>query len=130
MKYAYSTDGEMFHGLCDSKKEAIEEGSADALDDEDIFIGEAIEETIGGYITNYHIESLLESIAENAGEECGEATIGWLSKLPKEELSNLKGQIQAVLEEWATQSGYQPKFYHVENVEQVSIMEGCRNENR
>ena len=123
MKYSYSTDGEMFHGLCDSKEEAISEGSADSIDSEDIYIGEAIEKTIGAYLTNSHIDSLLESIAENAGEECGEATAGWLHKLPKEELNNLTGQIQAVLEEWATQSGYQPTFYHVENVEQVKCLE-------
>ena len=123
MKYSYSTDGEMFHGLCASKEEAIEEGSADSIDSEDIYIGEAVEKTIGAYLTNSHVANLLDSIIENAGEECGEATKGWL-RLPKEELNNLTCQIQAVLEEWATQSGYQPNFYHVENVEQVKCLEG------
>lgn len=123
MKYSYSTDGEQFYGSHDTKEEAIEEGSADSIDGEDIYIGEAVEKTIGAYFTDSHVDSLLESIAEIAGEECGEATEGWLYKLPKEELNNLKGQIQAVLEEWATQSGYQPNFYHVENVEQVKCLD-------
>ena len=123
MKYSYSTDGEIFHGTYDTKEEAISEGSADSIDSEDIYIGEAIEKTIGAYLTDSHVDSLLESIAENAGEECGEATDGWLHELPKEELNNLTGQIQAVLEEWATRTGYQPKFFHVKNVEQVKCLE-------
>lgn len=123
MKYSYSRDGEMFYGGFETREEAIKEGNVDS-DGEDIYIGEAVMKTIGKYLTDSHIRNLLESIAENAGEECGEATDGWLYKLSKEELNNLKGQIQAVLEEWATQSGYQPKFYHVENVEQVRRFRG------
>lgn len=120
MKYSYSTDGEAFHGLYETREEAIDEGMADAIDNEDIYIGEAVETTIGGYLNDYHIESLLESIAESAGEECGEATEGWLYKLPKEELTNLKGQIQAALEAWATGSGYQPNFSPIANVKRIA----------
>lgn len=122
MKYSYSTNGEEFYGSYDTREEAIEEGSADSVDGEDIYIGEANKKTIGEYLNNYHINSLLESIAESAGEECGEVTEGWLYKLPKEELVNLRGQLQAALEAWATQSGYQPTFWHIENVEQVTSL--------
>ena len=122
-KYAYSTDGgEWFHEQFSSKEEAIEEGRASS-DNEDIHIGEVVQKTIGDYITNRHVEYLLESIADNAGEECGDVTESWLTLLSTKELNNLRGTIQAVLEKWATQTGHQPEFYHVENVEQVKCLD-------
>ena len=118
-KYGYSTDGgEWFRGRFASKEEAIKEGRASS-DNEDIHIGEIVGKTIGEYLTNKHVECLLESIAEQAGDECGDVTESWLTLLSMEELSNLKRAIQALLEKWATRTGHQPEFYHVENTEQV-----------
>ena len=123
-KYGYSIDGgEWFHGRFASKEEAIEEGSESSIDNKDIHIGEVVKKTIGEYLTNRHVDCLLESLAENAGEECGDVAEDWLADLPTKELNNLKRLIQAVLEEWATQTGHQPEFYHVENVEQVKCLD-------
>ena len=106
-----------------SKEEAIEEGRASSIDNEDIHVGEVVKKTIGDYLTNRHVECLLESIADNAGEECGDVTESWLTLLSTKELNNLRGTIQAVLEKWATKTGHQPEFYHVENVEQVKCLD-------
>ena len=122
-EYTYSTDGgEWFHEQFSSKEEAIEEGRASS-DNEDIYVGEIVKKTIGEYLTNRNVDCLLESIAENAGEECGDVTESWLTLLSMEEMSNLKRLIREVLEKWATRTGHQPEFYHVENVEQVKCLD-------
>lgn len=123
-KYGYSTDGgEWFRGRFASKEEAIKEGSDGSIDNEDIYVGEIGKKTIGEYLTNEHVERLLDSIADAAGEECGEVVESWLANVSTGALSNLKGRIQVALEEWATKTGHQPEFYHVENVEQVKCLD-------
>lgn len=140
MKYSYSQNEEDFNGLSNSVEDAILESICEYGGEYDtVFIGEAHQKTIGGYLDTQDIESLLERMAEQAYEECGECSEDWLSgphfnqkiNEPREErearfteykkkrdfrLSFLVDGFKIVLEKWATEEKEQPGFWHVQNI--------------
>lgn len=89
MRYSYSDNGELFDGDCDTKAEAIAEAFEEFPDADCVYVGEAVRKTIGEYLNDNQIESLLESISENAGEEYGDTVSDWLYKLSPKEVDEL-----------------------------------------
>lgn len=142
--YSYSENEEFFYGHCETVEAAISEALDNYPDAETIYVGEAKQRTIGEYFDRYDVESILERLAESAGEECGEVAEDWLegpkfpqlpADMPKEEkemirqawqdnkknyLESLAVKLRAALEEWATEEGEQPGFWHVDNIKSFS----------
>lgn len=145
MKYSYSHNGEDFSGQCDSVQEAILDSIAEYGGEYDtVFIGEAHQKTIGGYLDQSNVESLLEQMQERAQEECGECAEDWLSgpyfqfavtgesradrgarynahkQKQADRLAFLVDRIRIILETWATDAGEQPDFWHVTNIQKYN----------
>ena len=141
MKYSYSQNEEDFNGLCDSVEDAILESLSEYGDEYDtVFIGEALQKTIGGYFRQSHVENLLEQLAEDAADECGECAEDWLhgpyfkhviageskenrqtryeayKQKKNDRLQFLVEGFKIVLETWATEEKEQPGFWHVQNI--------------
>jgi hypothetical protein len=140
LKYSYGDNEEILYGMADTREQAIAEAMDDYPDAETIYVGEATQKTIGGYLTAHHIDNLLESLAESAQEECGEVAADWLSgpKITRkrdESNDDYRARVDAwrmekaertaflldgfrlVLEVWASDRGEQPNFWHVDKVE-------------
>lgn len=152
MKFSYSHDEEMFHGLCDSLEEAISEALDADPEAETIYVGEADKRTIGGWFYECDLERLFEQLQSNAAYECGECAEDWLEgprfdyqslreckaageraeirKLHRakrdEWLKPLYDDVKAALEKWATENGEQPDFWHVSNFKSYSREEAER----
>lgn len=153
MKYSYSDNEETFNGNCDSIGEALSEALDNYYDEEGvIYVGENTQKTIGTYLNENHVESLLEFLAEAASEECGEVADDWLQRpyiqkkagesredyqlrinawrqSCKDRVAFLLDGFRIVLETWATDADEQPGFWHVGNIksytrdEAISISE-------
>lgn len=136
MEYCISDDGERFSGSYRSVDDAVAAAADEFEDAEVVFVGESTRKTIGGYFSVRHVQTLLEQLAEDAGEECGEVTDGWLApprppfvgrfataeekaefnRRRADFYGQLRDDICAALEKWATENGQQPSFWHVSNV--------------
>lgn len=142
--FSYSDNEEYFYGQCETMEAAVSEALDDYPEADTIYVGEAIQRTIGEYFSCYDAESLLEQLAESASEECGDVAQSWLqgpmcpkipSNIPRAEqemirdawkqnkasyLESLLAKIRPALEEWATENNEQPGFWHVGNVKPFS----------
>ena len=108
-KYAYSWDGETYHGEFDSAEEAIEDSCCEV--GSTVWIGETIPNTANHFVPR--LSSFLESIEEAAQDECGECAEDWLCSLPAEATQQLQSALDAFAD--TLQRVAPPTFYRVRN---------------
>jgi hypothetical protein len=66
-------------------------------------------------------DGVLDDMAEYAFDQCGEWSEDWLADVKPEHSKKLNERIKAVLDAWATEHGYQPKWLNCENVRKVTV---------
>jgi|GEM_PF-3545183 len=64
------------------------------------------------------IESLIEASQEVAYYACHEYADGWLDSVTEEQ----KDDLRAVMDEWATRHGLQPKFHSVKRTGKITVV--------
>lgn len=78
MKYSHSDNEETFYGQFDTHAEALVDALSEYGDADFVYVAEAHQRTIGQYLNQHHVETLLEAMAETACDECGDAAENWL----------------------------------------------------
>lgn len=138
VEYCYSYNEENFSGSCPT----IEDALAEAIDNGDggekgFWIGESVRFKAGDFFCMTRVEDLIETLADDAGEECGECAEDWLNPYPewgsmpasersqaivryRESLEPLRDDIRAAINKWADETGRQPDFWGVKNVQYFS----------
>jgi len=123
---------EVWTGECyETKQEAIEIGKSEAIAENKINIErgfdiEAIKLFEVGQIaqvtaSGVNVDSILEDIAENTGDEIGEVAEDYLNDVTKEDSDELEQKLNDVVFAWMKDRGYEPNFWIMENVEEISI---------
>lgn len=112
----------------DTREEAIEKGKSEAKDFNAWRIKEgraAFISFVIGQISEIHpsgvdVDFILENVAENTvqGMEAGE---NYLSDVTDEHRDELEQKLNDVLFIWMKEHGYEPDFFIIENIEEVTI---------
>lgn len=120
-KWCYSYNGENYEGDFDTREAAIEEAlyymkENHYMNQEYIDVGQtkAVEVGIDAWL-------ILEQISEDVYEKMGEYGDDYLTDVKLEHQNILEVKLNEVLESWLKEFKYEPKFYAVENVEQVKV---------
>jgi len=138
VEYCYSYNEENFSGSCptveDALSEAIDNGDGG---EEGFWIGESVKFKAGDFFCLQRVEDLLDKLAEDAWDECGEVSEDWLNFYPnwrssspemrqakilkhRQSLKPLRDDIRAAINKWADETGRQPDFWSVKNVQYFS----------
>jgi hypothetical protein len=113
-----------------TKEMATEEGKAEVVSDNKLRMKQGypvIKSFEVGQIAEIHpsgvdIESILENVAENTSEQVGgEAGEDYLCDVSKEDSDELEQRLNNVLFAWMEEHGYEPDFWIMENIEEISI---------
>lgn len=106
-------------GLCDSRKEAIKEGTKEALEDDikKFKIG------ICSEVFNHGIDAddALERIADIMYQEVGEVAEDYLDYVTREHKEELQDKLNKVFYEWQEKYKYKPSFYTIEDEEIIIV---------
>ncbi|WP_372011411.1 hypothetical protein NBRC13296_12695 [Paenibacillus chitinolyticus] len=134
-KWMYNTGDEenwqCDEGEFDTKEEAIKHGrefflnpSDEYLEDNDID-HEGVSSFNVGQIADVTIRinpwSAIEKAQEDACEQSGEWADKWLNKVSREEANELSDMLTKTFWKWIAKSGNQPKFFTMENVEEIKL---------
>lgn len=113
---------------CDSKYEAIEEGKGELEDSNRLrmrvekeiissfYVGQIAEVLPRGVDVDFILENVAENTAE--GMEAGE---DYLLNVTPEHSAELEEKLNDVLFAWMKEHEYEPDFFTIENVEEISI---------
>jgi hypothetical protein len=123
---------EVWTGECyETRQEAIEIGRAEAFAENKIntehgFDIKAIELFEVGQVgkvtaSGVNVDSILEDIAENTGDELGEVAEDYLNDVTKEDSDELEEKLNEVLYTWMKKRGYEPNFWAMQNIEELSV---------
>lgn len=123
-KWSYSSDGECYQESCDTKEEAMGEGRAQAIDNEEdsFYIGKIIPTPIVGGGIN--AESIIEEVSDWHYGEYGEYSEDAYQAMGAEnvgQVEELEKMLTKAYEEWATKYNRLPNWYHIGESEQLWI---------
>ncbi|MEK4025805.1 hypothetical protein [Sporosarcina sp. FSL W7-1283] len=101
-----------------TKQEAIEAGREEYKGERThFFVGR--QEKIS-YTPSVDVGRILEDISENVYDEVGEAAGDYLDDVREKDHSELEEKMNAVLSDWMKAHKYEPNYYLVINIEEVS----------
>lgn len=124
--YCYSTNEENYTGDEDSRLDAIAEACADAdlpagdndgLAELDVWTAESVPTSAGALLSSWAADSLLDSLQDQACEHAGEAGEDYRGDIMPEAEDALQMKLIALVNQWATEHGCQPRFYGVVKVQ-------------
>lgn len=114
--YAYSFDGENYHGCCDSREDAIKEGIEDAKSTgpygekpHTLYTGECFEPPITWDDMG---ERYVESMQENL-DEYGEWAELFDGQVTNEDIEELDIRLNAAVEGWIKDRKIKPGFFNI-----------------
>ena len=118
--WSYSLNQEEFHGVYDTKEEAIEE-ALDAIecdgDQQDVFyIAQAIEPKIEIDPIN-----IIEKMQDQAIQEYDYYAFDYLNRVSREDIAELYDRLNKEFNDWQEKNGYKPNFYDIRSEESYSI---------
>lgn len=120
-EYCYYLDPEGYcFGLYSTKISAMKYALQDAeLDDKDrVYIGEA-----SRFVPYSDPERVLDDIYLDACDEYGDSADDWLSDVNETDMHDLGNRLNNILIEWLHDTGNEPQFFHVENVQEMTLEE-------
>lgn len=129
-KYAYSFDGEQYHGDYNSREDAIKEGIEDAKSTgpygekpHTLYTGECFEPPITWCDMG---ENYVESMQENL-DEYGEWAELFDGQVTNEDIEDLDKRLNVAVAEWIKDRNIKPGFFNIkpETVEEMSIEEAA-----
>ena len=129
-KYTYSFDNERFYGEYDSIEEALKEARKEAKgyieNDEDIFenAGAVYIGRVCRFEPYVDADKVIEELQNYADYEADEASFDYLQDVTDEDLSKLENMLTETFNKWARETGNEPNFYTVEDVEEYSLEDG------
>lgn len=110
-KYAYSLNGEHYHGVFDTRDEAITAGVSTARLSQEppqsIFVGKRLAaeaRTIG------HARSTIARMAGYAREQFGDAGSGFLSNINQAQAGDLDQALSSAIRAWLDKNHLNPEF--------------------
>lgn len=113
-------------GEYNTKEEAIQAGKeffkyirerwGDYKDETHFSVGQ-----IKSYTPHVCVDSIIEHIAEDAYSEVGEIAEDYLYDIPRQQCDELEEMINQVVLSWMERTNNLPKFYMIENVEDVEL---------
>lgn len=115
-KKCYSLNNEEFN------YDELDEAIRDAIDDPKINIGDVVTVYEGDAVPfkcGDFVGSILDDITNTAYDEGGEYSEDYLADVTKEEEADLNKRVADVVNQWADDYGYQPKFYRVDNAKEL-----------
>jgi hypothetical protein len=118
--WSYSLNQEEFHGVYETKEEAIEE-ALDVIecdgDEQDVFwIAEALEPII-----SVNASQVLEYLRDESLSEYGEYVDDYLLDVNRVDEDELTDMLTKVFKNWSDKNGYKPNFYGIGKEESFSI---------
>ena len=118
--YELNINSEIWRGgVCDSREEAIEEATKEALiDDIKKFKIGIVED-----VTNFGVNAdyVIEDIQNAMDEEVGEVAEDYLAYVSREELLELEKGLNDVFYRWQEKYNYKPTFYTIISEEIIEI---------
>lgn len=120
-RWCYSTDGELFTGGYESRKEAIKDGLEEVLlyGEEDLFIGVESPVDVSTFVL---CDQVIEELQENAMELCGEVAEDYLGGVSPRDKDILDEMLTETVEKWMTATNNRPTFHHVVDEEKLPII--------
>lgn len=127
-----TADGEWNHAIFGSKAEAIAEARLLLAGDETLGIrvvsGEVVfgpPQFVVGEVVPHEpclfADYVIEELQERAQDAAGEAADGWLDDVTVADKKALEDALQVVLRGWMKRTGNEPRFYMIENIENVFV---------
>lgn len=122
MDTVYSKCGERFTEKLYDVIEAILDNDPDINDGGvvTVYTGSPKKRSAAELIIN-DIIGLLEDAEERAFDEAGDFADGWLEDVSGSQAQELKEGLHEAINSWATKYSYQPSFYMVLGVKQISV---------
>ena len=120
-RFAYSFDGETYHGEYNSIKEALREASFDGWDKESptIWIAKCCQD----YEPTVSACWVLDALQEHAYENGGEWAEDWLFGVTDEQEMDLQKSLDEVITAWIKKYNYEPTWFRVQNPVQYNYFE-------
>lgn len=120
-EFVYGTDEEIFN--FSDIEDALEYADCDEplADTLMVYQGTKRNKGIIEFSSSSHIERFLEDVAESAYEVCGDFAEDWLSHVKSEHINELLEAFDKSLDEWADKHGYQPNFYGVKDIKELTF---------
>lgn len=117
-QWAVSDDGESYTSGYVSREDAIERGPDDlGLENgQTLYIGRCVP-----WELKINADMIIESLVDDAYEDVGEHADGFLQGVTPEQSDSLAASIEAVINAWMEAFGYKPKFFSVEDVEEINL---------
>lgn len=123
VKYAHSSDGEIYHGEFDTPEEAAAEGLAGHDPDfARTWVGEIRPPAAPEKIAASCAETLLENIDDDDDYQ-GEWAEDWLETTPAQ-INDLQERLCKTIGEWFDAHNLRPKFFNIEDAEEWVMDEG------
>lgn len=118
--YELNTMSDIWRGyICDSRQQAIHEGTQDALiDNIDKFKIGICEDTFNH---GPDVDEVLERIAETVYDDVGEVAEDYLSDVTKEHKEELQDKLNEVFYAWQEKYNYKPSFYTIVSEEIIEV---------
>ncbi|MGM9519766.1 MAG: hypothetical protein ACI3WS_03725 [Phascolarctobacterium sp.] len=121
-KFSYSFDGERYEGWFDSIEEALNEAREEVKDypegAEDVYIGRVYE-----YEPYVDAVRVIELVQYDAMVEADDAARFYLDNVKKEDWQKLEEMLTETFNKWAAETGNEPNFFTVEDVQEYSLEE-------
>jgi hypothetical protein len=110
-------------GICDSREEAIREGTKEAIHDNIKKFKIGICEDVFNY--GIDADEVLERIAEETYDDIGEVAEDYLEDVTREHKDELQDKLNEVFYAWQEKHNYRPYFYTIVNEEIIEVKEEC-----
>ncbi|AYE35294.1 hypothetical protein [Clostridium septicum] len=118
--YELNINSEIWRGgVCDSREEAIEEASKEALIDDIKKFKIGIIEDVPNF--GVDVDRVIEDIQNTMYEEVGEVAEDYLVYASTEELLELEKDLNDVFYKWQEKYNYKPTFYTIISEEIIEI---------
>ena len=124
-KYSYSLDNEHFSCEYDSVEQALADAKVEAAQE---YPSGEIETVYIGHVCRFkpvvNAESVIEEIQNDADNEADEASYGYLEDVSIVDLNKLQAMLTETFNKWAAETGNEPNFFIVEDVNEYSLEDG------
>ena len=115
-KYGYSVNEEDYHGLFDSREEALEEGLETYPDEDVIFTAKAVHPS-SAQLYPLCADDCIDGANGQLYELCGEHSEGHEIDQTKEQQDDLDDMLQAAFVAWCEKYKMQATCYYVDDVQ-------------